>query len=88
MVSKEVKISNAQGLHMRPATTFSAAMAKRQCSVTLETGGRSVNGKSVMALVAACIKCGAEVKVICDGSDEAAALEEAVSMIESGFGEA
>lgn len=88
MVAKEVKICNQQGFHMRPATAFSAAMAKYGCDVTLEHSGGSANGKSVMALVAACIKCGAQIKVVCDGADEAEALAAAVSMIESGFGEA
>ena len=40
-----------------------------------------------MNIIAACIKCGSEVKVICEGEDEAAALDKAVSMIESGLGE-
>ena len=44
-------------------------------------------GKSLMAIVAACIKCGDEVEVQCSGADEDAALEEAIGMIESGFGE-
>ena len=87
MVAKEVKICNKQGFHMRPATAFSAAMAKYGCNVMLEYQGGKANGKSVMSLVAACIKCGVEIKVVCDGADEAEALETAVSMIESGFGE-
>ena len=47
-----------------------------------------VNAKSVMNLIAACIKFGAEIRIVCDGEDEEAALSEAAGMIESGFGEA
>ena len=40
-----------------------------------------------MAIIAACIKCGTEVEVICDGEKEKEALDEAISMIENGLGE-
>ena len=40
-----------------------------------------------MAIVAACIKCGDEIEIQCEGSDEEAALNEAADMIGSGFGE-
>ena len=40
-----------------------------------------------MTKFAACIKCGAEVTVECDGADEKEALAKAVELIESGFGE-
>ncbi|MBR1483058.1 MAG: HPr family phosphocarrier protein, partial [Ruminococcus sp.] len=35
----------------------------------------------------ACIKCGSEIELICDGPEEDKALDEAVKMIESGLGE-
>ena len=40
-----------------------------------------------MNIIAACIKCGSTVEIVCSGEDENEALKEAVSMIESGFGE-
>ena len=40
-----------------------------------------------MMLMAACIKCGAEVEVTCDGPDEEEALAKAVELIESGLGD-
>lgn len=88
MVSKVVTVINAQGFHMRPAKEFAAEMAKFKSKITLETNGKTVDAKSLMNLIAACIKCGAEVNIKCDGEDEAAALDKAASMIESGLGEA
>ena len=88
MVSKTVTVINAQGFHMRPATVFAGEMGKFQSKITLEVNGRSVDGKSLMNIIAACIKCGSEVKVSCEGSDEQAALDKAVGMIEAGLGEA
>jgi phosphocarrier protein len=87
MVNKELKVVNSQGFHMRPATMFVGAMAKYQSSVTIKFNGLTVNGKSLMNLIAACIKFGSEIEIICEGEDEQAALDEAVKLIESGLGE-
>jgi len=87
MVSKEVTLVNAQGFHMRPASMFAAAMAKYQCDIFLKFNGANHNAKSLLNIIAACIKCGSTVEVICDGPDENEALAEAVQLIESGLGE-
>ena len=87
MVSKALTIINAQGFHMRPAQLFTAAMMKYASSVTIKFNGKDVNGKSLLSIIPACIKCGSNIEVVCDGPDEEAALAEAVAMIENGFGE-
>ena len=87
MVSKHFTVPNAQGFHMRPATTFATAMGKYGCNVTIKFGGKDINGKSLMHIMAACIKVGSEIDVVCDGDGENEALAEAAAMIESGFGE-
>ena len=78
MVSKKVKVVNSQGFHMRPVTTFVGAMGKYDSDIKILSKGNEING---------CIKCGDEVEVQCSGADEDAALQEAIGMIESGFGE-
>lgn len=87
MVAQTVKVVNEQGLHMRPAGVIAKEMTKFSCAVTLDVAGKKINAKSVMLIIAACIKCGAEVTVECDGADEKEALAKAVELIESGFGE-
>lgn len=87
MVSKKVKIVNEQGLHMRPAGEFAKEMAKFTSDVKIDFDGKTVNGKSVMHIIAACIKCGSEITIQCSGDDEEAALKKAVELVESGFGE-
>lgn len=62
-------------------------MGKYSSDIKIEVNNMEVNAKSVMNLIAACIKFGTEINVVCEGADEEAALKEAVSMIESGFGE-
>ena len=87
MVSKKITIPNAQGFHMRPASVFAGAMAKYPCSVNILFNGNTVNAKSPLNLIAACMKCGAEIELVCDGEKEADALAEGAKMIEDGFGE-
>ena len=87
MVSKDFTITNKMGMHMRPAQVFVAAMSKFTSDITIKFNGREVNGKSIMMLMSACIKCGSEITVVCNGADEEAMLAEAASLIESGFGE-
>jgi phosphocarrier protein len=62
-------------------------MGKYASTVTIKHNGKDVDAKSLMNIIAACIKCGHEVEIVADGADEQAALDEAVKMIEDGFGE-
>lgn len=87
MVQKQVKVVNEMGFHMRPANEFISKMIKYKSDITFDFNGRKINAKSIMNIMAACIKFGSEITVICDGEDEVAALEEAVSFIEIGLGE-
>ena len=87
MVSKKTKIVHPMGMHMRPAGMFANAMMKFDSEVELVANGKTVNAKSIMNLIAACIKCGTEVEVQCSGPDEQAALTEALRLIDSGLGE-
>ncbi len=87
MVSKKLTLVNAQGFHMRPASVFAAAMGKYSCDVTIKFNNNEYNGKSLLNIIAACIKCGSEVELVCSGSDEEQALAEGTQLIESGLGE-
>ena len=87
MVSEKLKVTNSQGFHMRPATLFVNEMAKFGSDVTILFNGNKVNAKSLMNLIAACIKFGAEIEVQCSGDDEEAALAKAKELITSGLGE-
>ena len=87
MDSQKVTLTNGQGFHMRPAGVFANAMSKYSCDVTIKFNGNDINGKSLMNIIAACIKCGSEVEICCDGADENDALKTAVDLVESGLGE-
>lgn len=87
MVSQKIVIKNEQGLHMRPAGVFAKAMTKFQSDVNIVYNGNKTNGKSLLNIIGACIKCGSEIEIECDGADEAEALKTAIELIESGLGE-
>ncbi len=88
MVSKTVTVTNEQGIHMRPAGVLAAEMKNFPgCTVTLKAGEKTAKATAIMQLMAACIKCGSVVEITADGENEQAALDKAVELFESGFGE-
>ena len=87
MVSQQVQVTNKMGFHMRPANVFVSAMGKYKSDVSIVFNGKEINGKSIMNIMASCIKCGADIEIRCVGEDEAAALQEAVQLVEIGIGD-
>ena len=85
MVSKDTVVVDKMGLHMRPANNFISAMTKYKSDITIVFGDKKINGKSIMNIMAACIKYGSHITIICDGEDEQALLVEAVKLFESGL---
>lgn len=87
MVSKKFVIENEQGLHMRPAGVLAKAVTKFESDVTIIFEDKKINAKSLLNIIGACIKCGSEIELVCEGPDEEAALAHATELIESGLGE-
>ena len=87
MVSQKITVTNEQGIHMRPASVFSQAMTPFASDVKVVFNGTAYDAKSVMMLMSACIKCGAEIEIQCDGADEQDALKKAIELVESGLGD-
>lgn len=75
MVRQNVRVNVLSGLHFRPAGKLTELAMGFDSEITIAINGNEANGKSFLSILAACIKCGDEVEVICDGSDEQAALE-------------
>lgn len=85
--SRKVVVSNPTGLHLRPAGLFCKTAVEFRCSVKFRTNKGESNAKSVLSVLGACVKCGDELEIICDGEDEKQALETMVALVESGLGE-
>ena len=87
MVSRTYTISNAEGLHMRPAGVVAKEMAKFSSNVTIVFAEKRINAKSLINIISACIKTGAEVTFECDGEDEEAAIAKIEELASQNFGE-
>ena len=88
MVSKTLKVVNPSGLHLRPAGVLSQTSMKFKSDIIIEAGETRIVAKSVLNVMAAGIKSGTEITLICDGPDEKEALETVARAIEDGLGEA
>ena len=87
MLSKKLTVVNPSGLHLRPAGVLSQAAMKFKSDVIIECGEKRIVAKSVLNVMAAGIKCGTEINLICDGEDEEEAMKTLTEAIESGLGE-
>ena len=55
--------------------------------ITFSYDGGMANAKSVLSVLGACVKCGDEIEIMCEGADEQEALDNLVGAINSGLGE-
>jgi phosphocarrier protein len=88
MVSKEIKVINKIGFHARPASLLIHTAQKYQSKFVLSKNGQSTDLGSLISLMKLRVKCGDTITLNVDGSDEEAALNDFVTLIENKFGEA
>jgi phosphocarrier protein len=55
--------------------------------ITFKFRENTANAKSVLSVLGACVKCGDEIEIFCEGEDEEKALRALLNAIESGLGE-
>ena len=87
MISREVTVTNAIGLHARPATFFIQKANGFKSTIWVEKEDRKVNAKSLLGVLSLGIAQGMTINLIADGSDETEALEQLEALINSGFTE-
>lgn len=87
MVSDKIVIRNLAGLHLKPAGILCQAAMHFEASIYLKIGHRTVNAKSVLGILGACVRCNDEVEFICEGADEQEALEAMLKAVNDGLGE-
>lgn len=85
MFVKDVTVQNKVGLHARPATFFIQKANEFKSAIWVEKEERRVNAKSLLGVLSLGIVGGAAIKIIADGSDEQAAVEALVDLVNSGF---
>lgn len=91
MVNGTVRIKNPTGLHLRPAGLFCKTAMQFDSKITIRKKAKyndvTANAKSVLSVLGACIKSGDEIEIICEGTDEEAALKGMTELVEDGIGE-
>ena len=87
MISKNLTVVNPSGLHLRPAGVLSQTAMKFKSDITIICGEKKIVAKSVLNVMAAGIKCGTEITLVCDGEDEEEALAVMVQIVKDGLGE-
>ena len=87
MYVKDVLVQNQVGLHARPATFFIQKANEFKSSIWVEKEERRVNAKSLLGVLSLGIVGGTNIRMIADGSDEEAAVDGLVALVQSGFAE-
>ncbi len=87
MVSDKVVISNKLGLHARAATKFANLCGRYSCRLQVCCNGKTIDGKSIMALMLLAASKGTELEISAEGADEQEALRALLALINDKFGE-
>ncbi len=87
MVSQKITVTNPSGLHLRPAGNLCNKAIKYESRISFHYEGGTANAKSVLSVLGACVKCGDEIELVCEGADEKEAMKAMAAAISSGLGE-
>lgn len=88
MIETDIEIINKLGLHARAAAKLVGVTAQYQSKIQLKRGERTIDAKSIMALLMLGAGKGTTLKLVVDGADAQAAHDAVVSLINNRFDEA
>lgn len=86
-VEKVVTVSNAVGIHMRPADLLSRAAARFEASIEIEKDGQVIDGKSIMSILSLGAQQGTQLKLRACGVDAKEAVDVLATLFDQGFDE-
>lgn len=87
MIKEKIKIEIPLGLHLRPTGVLCTKALNYKCTIGFIKGKATANAKSVLSVLAACVRYGEEIELFCDGEDEQEAFEYISNLIKNGLGE-
>ncbi|MFA9464325.1 MAG: HPr family phosphocarrier protein [Velocimicrobium sp.] len=87
MVRQRIVVKSEKGIHLRIAEMLCEEAIKYKSHIEFTCKNKTVNGKSILGLLAAGIKCNDSIEIICTGVDENQALEQLLLLFQNGFGE-
>lgn len=87
MISTTITVPNRAGLHARAAAKLVATAAPFQSRIELSNGDKTVDGKSILALMLLAAPQGSELQLRLEGADEQDALRAILALLAERFGE-
>lgn len=87
MITRNITIVNKLGLHARAAAKFVATAAAFNSAFTVTKDGKTVDGKSIMAVMLLAANQGSQLQLTFTGDDEEAALTALTTLINNRFDE-
>lgn len=86
-VVRQVQVSNALGLHTRPATMIVKMLQNCPCKVSFTHRKETINPKSIMSILMLAAGKNSRITVEVEGEGEDDVMNNIVAAFESGFGE-
>ncbi len=84
MAERTVELASTHGLHARPATIFTQAVAKTGVPVQIaKAGGKPVNAASILGVISLGIEQGDTLTLVSDDPSADAVLDELVTLLAS-----
>lgn len=87
LARRRVEITNAYGLHLRPAEKFVGLAGRFVAEIRVRHEGRDFNGKSILDLMSLAAECGTWLEVEARGPDAEAAVAALAELVVARFGE-
>lgn len=87
MKSEKIILKNETGLHARPASELAKLATTFKSNINLKAEGKTINAKSILAIMSAGIKANTEIEIECEGEDEELAISKLVEAFNNKFGE-
>lgn len=85
MTKKMVTVTDEIGFHARTASLFAKKAGGFSSTIQVSFNGKTVNGKSMLAIMTLGVKNNVTVDISADGPDESDALEALVELIKNNF---
>ena len=87
MKNVTLTVHNETGLHSRPADLFVRTAKLYESSITVRKGEKSADAKNIIKVILLNVSQDTEITIEADGADEAAAIDDLTTLIESNFEE-
>jgi phosphocarrier protein HPr len=87
MQQEDITITNAVGLHARPASIFVQTSNQFNADIEVEYGEKTANAKSILQVLSLGVQRGGKISLKTSGADEIQALSTLKKLIAENFGE-